>query len=87
MFAGVFKESDRVHACPAVATTQQRDVWTHHTRVSLVTDMEDRNLDYKYSVMPFLFYPEEYNNEDSLSDLPSTDPTPYPGPPSEKPTK
>ena len=41
MFTEIFKESDRVHACPAVDTTYQREERTHHPRGALVTDTED----------------------------------------------
>ena len=33
-----FKESDRVHACLAVTAPQQREEWTHQSRVDVVTD-------------------------------------------------
>ena len=38
MFAESFKESDRVHACPAVATPQQMEEGAHHPRGAVVTD-------------------------------------------------
>ena len=37
--------------------------------------------------MHLLIYPEDYNDEDSLSNPPSAEPTPEPGPPSKKTTK
>ena len=37
--------------------------------------------------MPLLIYPEDTNDEDYLSDPPSADPTPEPGPLSRKSTK
>ena len=40
MFAVNFKESDRVHTCPEVATTQQREKWNHHPQYTVVTDTE-----------------------------------------------
>ena len=40
------------------------------------TATEDRKLDEKYSMMTPIIYPEESNNEESLSDPPYTDPTP-----------
>ena len=87
MFAKHFKQSDRVHACPAVYMPQQRRECTHQSRGDVVTDMEDSDLDDKDSVMLPLVYPEDSNNEESLRDPPSTEPTPEPGPPSRKKTK
>ena len=52
MFAEIFKESDMVHACPAVATLQQMEEWTKQPCVTLVTDTESSNLDNEYNVMP-----------------------------------
>ena len=52
MFAEIFKDSNRVHDYPAVATTQKRGEWTHHTCGARVTDTEDSKQDDKYSVMP-----------------------------------
>ena len=75
MFAEFFKESDRAHACPAVATTQQREEWTHHPCGTLVAYMEDSDSYYKDSVIPPLIYPEESDNEESLSDPLSAEPT------------
>ena len=92
MFAENFKESNRVHACPAVATPYQREEWTHQTHGAVVKDTEDINLDDEDSLMPTLMYLEEYDDKEdnpleSLSDPTSVEPTPEPGPPSEKPTK
>ena len=81
-----FKESNKVHACPAVATTQQREEWTHHTRDTVVTDTEDSDSDEEDSMMSLLIYPEYSNNDESWSNPPSVEPTHNPGPPSEKPT-
>ena len=53
----------------------------------MVTDTDDRELDYKDSVMPPLIYPEESNDEESISDSTSAEPTLNTGPPSEKSTK
>ena len=55
-------------------------------------DMEDRNSDDEYIIMPLLTYPEDFNNKEenpceSPRDPPSKDPTPEPRPPREKPTK
>ena len=85
MFAEIFKESDRVHTCPEVATTQQGEEWTHHTHGAVVTYTEEINSDDKDSMMPLLIYPEESNNEESLRDPTSVEPTPEPVPPNEKP--
>ena len=41
MFAELFKESDRVHACPAFDTPQQREERTHQPRGAVVIDTED----------------------------------------------
>ena len=62
---GIFKESDRIHACPAVATLQHREKWTHRPRVAVVTYIENRNSYDKDSVIPLLIYLEYSNkNED-----------------------
>ena len=87
MFAEFFKESDRVHACPEVATTQQREDWTRHHRGAVVIDTEDIDPDDKYSVMHLLIFPEDSDNDDYLSDPLSADPTPEPRHPSKKPTE
>ena len=52
MLLEIFKESDRVHACPTVAMPQQREEWNHKTRSAVVTDIEDRKSDDAYIVMP-----------------------------------
>ena len=43
MFAENFKESDRDHTCPAVATLQQREECTNNPRGAVVTYTEDIN--------------------------------------------
>ena len=53
----------------------------------MVTDMEESDSGNGGSVTPQFIYPEESNNEDSLSDPPSAEPTLEPGTPSEKYTK
>ena len=88
----IFKESYMVISCPVVATPQNREDWTHQTCSDVVIDTEDSNLDDKYSVMPALIYSEVsykklYNPREYLRDPSSAEPTPEPGPPSEKPTK
>ena len=50
----VFKESDWVHACPAVATPQQREEWNHKTCDAVVTDTEGSDLDDEESGTPLL---------------------------------
>ena len=50
----------------------------------MVTDTDDSDSKNEDSVMHLLIYPEDYNDEDSLSNPPSTEPTPEPGPPSKK---
>ena len=87
MLAEFFKESDRVHSCPEVSTPQQREEWTHQPCGAVVTYMEDRKSDDKDSVIPLLIYPEDYDNNESLRDPPSMEPTTETGPPSKKPTK
>ena len=52
----IFKESDRIHACPAVATLQHREKWTHRPCVAVVTYIENRNSYDKNSVIPPLIY-------------------------------
>ena len=52
-----FKEPDGVHTCPAVATTQKREEWTHHPRGAMVTDTEDSDSDNEDSVINPLIYP------------------------------
>ena len=47
-------ESDRVHNCLEVATTQQREEWNHHPHGTVSTDTEDINLDNEDRVMPLL---------------------------------
>ena len=81
---GIFKESDRFHAFPVVATTQQREEWMHHPHSDVVIDTEDSNSDGEDSVMPPLIYPYDYDNYESLSNPPSTEPTPELRSPSEK---
>ena len=87
MFTEFFKESDRFHTCPAVANTQQREDFTHHLCGAVVIDIDDSDSDNKDNVMPPLIHPEDSNNENSLSNPPSTEPTLDTVPPSEKPTK
>ena len=38
-------ESDKVHACPAVAMMQQREVCTQQPNIPLATDTEDSDLE------------------------------------------
>ena len=52
IFAEFFKESDRVHECPEVATPQQMKECTHQPCGSVVTETEDIELDHEYTVMP-----------------------------------
>ena len=52
MFAEFFKELYRVHACLEVATTQQREEWTHQPHSAAITDTEYSDSDNKESVMP-----------------------------------
>ena len=92
MLEEIFKESDRVHACPAVATPQQREEYTHQPHGAVVTYTEDSDSYDKDILMPKLIYPEDFNNEEddpheSLNNPPSSDPNSEPGPPSKKPTK
>ena len=87
MFVENFKESYRVHTCPEVATTHKREEWIHHPCGAVVTETEDSNLDYKDSVIPPLIYLEESENEDSMIEPPSADPTLDPRRPRDKPTK
>ena len=75
MFAEFFKKSDRVHAFPAVATTQQREWWTHHPCGAVVTDTKESDSDEEDSVMPPLIYPEGFNDEDSMNEPTSVEPT------------
>ena len=60
----IFKESDRLHACPAVSTPQKKESWNHHPRRAVVADTEESYLDDKYSVMPPLIYPYYSNDEE-----------------------
>ena len=86
MFTEFFKELDRFHVCPAVATPHQWEECTNQPRGAVSTYMEDINSDDKDSVMLPLIYPEESNNEESLDEPPSAEPTPEPRTPSVKPT-
>ena len=54
MFVELFKELDRFHTFPAVATPQQREEWTHQPHGAVVTDMEDIDPDEKNSVITLL---------------------------------
>ena len=81
MFKESFKESQRVHVCPSVATLQQREKWYHQPQGAGVIDTDNRDLDDEDSMMPLLIYPEDSNNEEdnpceSLSIPTSTEPTP-----------
>ena len=53
----------------------------------MVTDTEEIDPDDKDRVTPPSICPEESNNEESLSNRLSVEPTLKPGPPSEKPTE
>ena len=53
----------------------------------MVKDTEGSDSYNKDILIPPLIYPEEFNDEDYLSNPPSTDSTPEPVPPSEKSTK
>ena len=64
MIAKFFKKSDRIHACPAAATPQHREEWTHRSHHVVVTDTEDIYSYDKGSVMPPLIYPEEYDDKE-----------------------
>ena len=86
-FTDFFKESERVHALTSVDNTHQREEWTHHPRGAVATETEDRNSDDEGIVMTPLIYLEDSDNEESLSNPPSAESTPEPGPPSEKTTK
>ena len=91
-FAEIFKESDRVHACPAVATRQQREEWTNQTCGVVVTDTEDINSDDGDRFTPPLIYQEDSNDEEnnpceSPINPSSAETTPEPGHPKEKPTE
>ena len=55
---GIFKEYDKVHALPAVDTTQQREERTNHPRGPVATDTEDSDSEDEYSMMPPLIYLE-----------------------------
>ena len=87
MFAEIFKESDRFHDFPSVDTTQQMEDWNHFPHGYVVIDTEAKKSDNKDSVMRLLIYLEDSDNEESMSEPPSADLTPEPGPPSRKPTK
>ena len=84
MFSKISKESDRVHARPAVFTTQQMEDWAHHPLGDVVTEMEERNSDKKDSMMPSLIHPEDSDNQESLSNPHSAEPTTEPRTPNEK---
>ena len=62
LFAEFFKISDRIHACPKVATSQHREGWNHRSHHAVVTNAEDRKLDKKYSMMPPLIYLDGFYN-------------------------
>ena len=49
--------------------------------------MEDSDSENKDRIMPPLIYPEESDDDNSLSDPSSAEPTLEPGPSSDKPTK
>ena len=88
MFTEIFRESDRFHAFPEVATPQQREEWTHQPHGSVVTETEGRDSDNKDRVKHLLIYPEDPDDKDdnpqeSLRNSPSMEPTTEPGPPSE----
>ena len=83
----IFKESYSVHACLLVATTQKREEWNHHPCSALVADTGDSDSNDEDSVMPPLIYSEDSDNKESPRKLPSTEPTLYPGPPSEEPNE
>ena len=53
----------------------------------MVTDTEDSNLYNKDIVMPQLIYTEDSDDDESLRDPPSAEPTPETGPPSKKTTE
>ena len=87
---GFLNEPNRVQTCSVVATTQQREKLDHQGHITAITDKKDRDLDYKYSVMPLLIYPEDSNEDEddpreSLSDPSFTESTPETKPPREKP--
>ena len=82
----IFKESDRVHTWPVVATTQQREEWNHYPRGGVVIDTEDSDSDNKDSVTSPLIHPEDSNDEESPSDPHYANPTPDARPLSEKST-
>ena len=59
----IFKESDRIHACPTVATSQQREERTNQPYGAFAIDTEYSDWEYKYSVTTPLIYPEDLHNE------------------------
>ena len=99
MFAEIFKEADRIHACPEAATPQKREDWTHRPCHEVATDTEESDSDDEESVIMSIIYPEDSNKNDkntppgqpqgpceTPSDTPSVDPTSEHRPPREKPT-
>ena len=61
MFAENFKESERVHACPSIATLQQSKEWTNQLRGAVVTDTEDSDSDDEDTLMTSSIYTEDSN--------------------------
>ena len=99
MFVDIFKKLDKIISSPEVATLHQREEFNHWPHHTVVTDIEDINLDDEDRIISPLIYPEESDDEDydppprqplgpckSLIHPTFTDPTPEPGPPIRKPT-
>ena len=59
----IFKESDQIHACPADATLQQREKWTHRPHHAVVTEMMEGYLEDAESWMLTIIYSEESGDD------------------------
>ena len=64
IFAEFFKDPYKIHAWVAVATPQQREIWTHQPPVTVVTETEDIISYEKDSVMHTLIHLEDSDDKE-----------------------
>ena len=92
-----FKESECIHACLEVSLPHNIEEWTHQNHPTLVTETEDKKLDYEDSLMLPLIYLDYSNDEEdytppiqpralygNIREKPSMEPTLESVPPSKK---
>ena len=80
MFAGFFKDPYRIHACAAVVTQHQKEIYTRQLPITVVIDTKDSDSNDEDSVMNPLIHLEDSENKENIhgyspSKPPTSDPT------------